>query len=58
MKNEIAEMKTCLATLCNNQQKANENNSTSIPQLSIAPNPTSDIATITISSNDKMENQW
>ncbi|MBL0050747.1 MAG: tail fiber domain-containing protein, partial [Bacteroidetes bacterium] len=56
LKNEISEMRSCLATLCNNQQKADQNNSTSIPQLSISPNPTSDIATITISSNDKMQN--
>ena len=42
--------------ICNNQQKANQNNSTSIPQLSISPNPTKDFASITISSNDKMQN--
>ena len=56
LRNEMNELKECIQMICNNQQKANQNNSTSIPQLSISPNPTKDFASITISSNDKMQN--
>ncbi len=50
----LVEMKQQINALAGNSDKAKSN--IVAPQISIAPNPTSDVATITISSNDKMQN--
>ncbi len=53
LKNEINDLKECVYMLCNTSSKINHDGIS--PQLSIVPNPANDVATISISSNDKMQ---
>lgn len=54
LRNTITQLQQCIESLCTNQQKINlnddANNST---QLSLSPNPTSDVVKIKVTSTDK-----
>ncbi len=54
LKATVLQMQECLQTICANQQKANLNgDATTSTQLSLSPNPTSDVVKIEVTASDK-----